>query len=134
MKQELHPTQIKLIATRGQDDTKELYDLLGTKDYRKELDRQFKNEKSNFKIAIVVDMWLTGFDVPFLDSIYITRLLQARGAEAWGSVTSSGTSGWRKQAISPSSTVRLYSSSAWTARSYCLMLEADNAFMVRTTD
>ncbi|WP_194973826.1 HsdR family type I site-specific deoxyribonuclease [Aquiflexum lacus] len=75
-KQELHPTQIKLIATRGQDDPKELYDLLGTKEYRKELDRQFKNEKSNFKIAIVVDMWLTGFDVPFLDSIYIDKPIQ----------------------------------------------------------
>ncbi|MCH6199729.1 DUF3387 domain-containing protein [Aquiflexum sp. LQ15W] len=74
--QKLHPTQIKLIATRGQDDQKELYDLLGTKEYRKELDRQFKNEKSNFKIAIVVDMWLTGFDVPFLDSIYIDKPIQ----------------------------------------------------------
>jgi len=50
-----------------------LYDLLGTSDYRKELDRQFKNAKSNFKIAIVVDMWLTGFDVPFLDTIYIDK-------------------------------------------------------------
>lgn len=59
--------------TRGQDDIKELYDLLGTKEHRKELDRQFKNPKSNFKIAIVVDMWLTGFDVPFLDSIYIDK-------------------------------------------------------------
>ncbi len=72
----LHPTQIKLIATRGQDDPKEMYDLLGTKEQRKELDRQFKNEKSNFKIAIVVDMWLTGFDVPFLDSIYIDKPIQ----------------------------------------------------------
>jgi type I restriction enzyme, R subunit len=68
--------RIKLIATRGQDDSKELYDLLGTKEYRKELDRQFKNEKSNFKIAIVVDMWLTGFDVPFLDTIYIDKPIQ----------------------------------------------------------
>ncbi len=76
-KQELKPIErIKLIATRGQDDPKEMYDLLGTKDQRKELDRQFKNEKSNFKIAIVVDMWLTGFDVPFLDSIYIDKPIQ----------------------------------------------------------
>ncbi len=76
-KRELKPIQrIKLIATRGQDDPKEMYDLLGTKDQRKELDRQFKNEKSNFKIAIVVDMWLTGFDVPFLDSIYIDKPIQ----------------------------------------------------------
>ena len=76
-KRELKPIErIKLIATRGQDDPKEMYDLLGTNDQRKELDRQFKNEKSNFKIAIVVDMWLTGFDVPFLDSIYIDKPIQ----------------------------------------------------------
>ncbi|MCG2419362.1 HsdR family type I site-specific deoxyribonuclease [Aequorivita sp. F47161] len=73
-RKEIMPMErIKMIMTRGKDDPKEMYDLLGTKDYRKELDRQFKNEKSNFKIAIVVDMWLTGFDVPFLDSIYIDK-------------------------------------------------------------
>jgi HsdR family type I site-specific deoxyribonuclease len=76
MKQELHPSQIKMIMTRGQDDDETFYKLLGTKDYRKELDRQFKNEKSNFKIAIVVDMWLTGFDVPFLDTMYIDKPIQ----------------------------------------------------------
>lgn len=76
-KRELKPIErLKMIMTRGKDDVKELYDLLGTKEYRKELDRQFKNEKSNFKIAIVVDMWLTGFDVPFLDSIYIDKPIQ----------------------------------------------------------
>lgn len=76
-KRQLKPIErIKMIMTRGQDDPKVLYDLLGTKEHRKELDRQFKNEKSNFKIAIVVDMWLTGFDVPFLDSIYIDKPIQ----------------------------------------------------------
>lgn len=75
-KQELQPAQIKMIMTRGQDDPLELYELLGDKTYRKELDRQFKNEKSNFKIAIVVDMWLTGFDVPFLDTMYIDKPIQ----------------------------------------------------------
>ncbi len=62
-----------MIMTRSKDDPKEMYDSLGTNEDRKELDRQFKNEKSNFKIAVVVDMWLTGFDVPFLDSIYIYK-------------------------------------------------------------
>jgi type I restriction enzyme R subunit len=62
-----------MVMTRGQDDEDVLYQMLGTKEYRKELDRQFKNRKSNFKIAIVVDMWLTGFDVPFLDSMYIDK-------------------------------------------------------------
>ena len=68
--------RVKLVMTRGKDDEQELYDLLGSKEYRKELDRQFKNGKSNFKIAIVVDMWLTGFDVPFLDTIYIDKPIQ----------------------------------------------------------
>ncbi|MEC9256268.1 MAG: HsdR family type I site-specific deoxyribonuclease, partial [Pseudomonadota bacterium] len=68
--------RIKMIMTRGKDDPAELYDMLGTKEYRKTLDGQFKNEKSNFKIAIVVDMWLTGFDVPFLDTIYIDKPIQ----------------------------------------------------------
>jgi type I restriction enzyme R subunit len=68
--------RVKMIMTRGKDDSKELWDLLGNKEYRKELDKQFKNGKSNFKIAIVVDMWLTGFDVPFLDTIYIDKMLQ----------------------------------------------------------
>jgi len=76
-KRELKPVErVKLVMTRNQDDKKPLYELLGTKDYRKELDRQFKNVKSNFKIAIVVDMWLTGFDVPFLDTIYIDKPIQ----------------------------------------------------------
>jgi len=68
--------RVKMIMTRNQDDPKELYNLLGTKEYRKELDRQFKIANSNFKIAIVVDMWLTGFDVPFLDTMYIDKPLQ----------------------------------------------------------
>ena len=74
---EIKPMErIKMIMTRGKDDPAELYDMLGTKEYRKTLDGQFKNEKSNFKIAIVVDMWLTGFDVPFLDTIYIDKPIQ----------------------------------------------------------
>jgi len=74
---ELKPIEkIKMVMTRNKDDEKELYKMLGTKDDRKEFDRQFKNEKSNFKIAIVVDMWLTGFDVPALDTIYIDKPIQ----------------------------------------------------------
>ncbi len=68
--------RLKIIATRGQDDPETMYNALGTKEYRKELDRQFKSAKSNFKIAIVVDMWLTGFDVPFLDTMYIDKPVQ----------------------------------------------------------
>lgn len=68
--------RIKLVATQGDNDEKELYDLCGTKDYRQMLDRQFKNNNSNFKIAIVVDMWITGFDVPSLAVMYIDKPLQ----------------------------------------------------------
>ena len=76
-KKELKPIEkIKMVMTRNKDDEKELFEMLGTKEDRKELDRQFKNPKSNFKIAIVVDMWLTGFDIPELDTIYIDKPIQ----------------------------------------------------------
>jgi type I restriction enzyme R subunit len=76
-KKEIKPMErIKMVMTRGKDDEEDFYNSLGTKDDRKELDRQFKNDKSNFKIAIVVDMWLTGFDVPFLDTMYIDKPIQ----------------------------------------------------------
>jgi type I restriction enzyme R subunit len=68
--------KINLVATQGQNDEKDLFDLCGTKEYRKMLDKQFKNNDSNFKIAIVVDMWITGFDVPSLAVMYIDKPLQ----------------------------------------------------------
>jgi type I restriction enzyme R subunit len=68
--------RINMVMTRGKDDEETMYKMLGTADDRKELDRQFKIAKSNFKIAIVVDMWLTGFDVPFLDTMYIDKPVQ----------------------------------------------------------
>ncbi|PLX91478.1 MAG: type I restriction endonuclease [Desulfuromonas sp.] len=74
-RKEIKPIErIKMIMTRGKDDP--FYNLLGSSDDRRELDRQFKNPKSNFRIAIVVDMWLTGFDVPHLDTIYIDKPIQ----------------------------------------------------------
>lgn len=76
-RKEIKPIErVKMVMTRDRDDEKALWNLLGSKEERKELDRQFKQIKSNFKIAIVVDMWLTGFDVPFLDTIYIDKPLQ----------------------------------------------------------
>lgn len=68
--------KINLVATRGENDEGELYNLCGTKEYRAKLDEQFKNTQSNFKIAIVVDMWITGFDVPSLSVMYIDKPLQ----------------------------------------------------------
>lgn len=76
-KQEIKPVEmLKMVMTRGKDDPEELWNLLGNSEHKRELDRQFKQLKSNFKIAIVVDMWLTGFDVPFLDTIYIDKPIQ----------------------------------------------------------
>jgi type I restriction enzyme, R subunit len=73
-KQKIKPIEkVKMIMTSDKNDDEEFYKLLGKADYRKSLDAEFKNEDSNFKIAIVVDMWLTGFDVPFLDTIYIDK-------------------------------------------------------------
>ena len=68
--------KIKLIATQGANDEKGLYDLCGNKEYRSKLDKQFKNNNSNFRIAIVVDMWITGFDVPSLAVMYIDKPIQ----------------------------------------------------------
>lgn len=68
--------RLNMVMTRGKDDPGEMKDLLGTDEERKTLDRQFKEHKSNFKIAIVVDMWITGFDVPSLDTMYCFKPLQ----------------------------------------------------------
>lgn len=68
--------KINLVATQGANDEKPLFEACGTKEYRKMLDRQFKNNDSNFKIAVVVDMWITGFDVPSLAVMYIDKPLQ----------------------------------------------------------
>lgn len=73
-KRELIPMPMcQFVATRSKDDPREMYDLLGSDSVRKTAAIQFKNVHSNFKIAIVVDLWLTGFDVPFLDTIYIDK-------------------------------------------------------------
>ena len=78
-KKELIPMPMcQFVATRAKDDPQEMYDLLGTDSVRKTAAIQFKNINSNFKIAIVVDLWLTGFDVPFLDSIYIDKPITQR--------------------------------------------------------
>ncbi len=81
-KKELLPMPMcQFVATRSKDDQDEypeMYDLLGNDAVRKTAALQFKNIHSNFKIAIVVDMWLTGFDVPFLDTIYIDKPITQR--------------------------------------------------------
>ena len=75
-RRDLKPMEkIKLVMTYGKDDDPALFNML-KKDDKEELARQFKNVKSNFKIAIVVDMWLTGFDVPALDTMYLDKYVR----------------------------------------------------------
>ena len=70
---------IAMIASIGSNDEKEMYDYLGGADNAersKIFDAAFKQEKSNFHIAVVVDMWLTGFDVPSLTYMYNDKPLK----------------------------------------------------------
>ena len=76
LRPEWEKNRIKMVMTRSKDDEQKLYDLLGSDEDRKKLDIQFKDPDSDFKIAIVVDMWITGFDAPCLDTMYIDKPLQ----------------------------------------------------------
>lgn len=67
---------VNMVATRGSNDPKEMFNLLGDKAHRQMLDREFKKPQSNFRIAIVIDMWITGFDVPCLAILYNDKPLQ----------------------------------------------------------
>ncbi len=71
----LMPT-IAMVATRGKNDPEDMYNYLGDKSRNKSLDDAFKMEHSNFRIVIVVDMWITGFDVPCLTFLYNDKPLQ----------------------------------------------------------
>ena len=76
LRPEWEAEKIKMVMTRSKDDNETLYNLLGNDEDRKKLDMAFKDSESEFKIAIVVDMWITGFDVPCLDTMYIDKPLQ----------------------------------------------------------
>ena len=67
---------INLVGTQGKDDPQAMYEAFGDKKHREELAEQFKLEHSNFRIAVVVDMWITGFDVPNLCVMYNDKPLQ----------------------------------------------------------
>ena len=70
---------IAMVASVGSNDKPEMYNYLGgvKNDKRSDmLDAAFKNDRSNFRIVIVVDMWITGFDVPSLTYMYNDKPLQ----------------------------------------------------------
>ncbi len=73
---ELRPdwgNKVKVVMTESNQDPEEWRDIIGNKSHRDELAREFKDTSSEFKIAIVVDMWLTGFDVPSLSTMYVYK-------------------------------------------------------------
>ena len=65
--------KIKVVLTDNNNDPEEWHELVGNKQYRDNLAIEFKDSKSELKIVIVVDMWLTGFDVPDLATMYIDK-------------------------------------------------------------
>ena len=65
--------RVKVVMTSGNQDPEEWADIIGGKAYKKELAKKFKDENDPMKIAIVVDMWLTGFDVPSLATMYVYK-------------------------------------------------------------
>lgn len=65
--------KVKIVMTGGNQDSPEWKDIIGNKSYREQLAKEFKDDESEFKIAIVVDMWLTGFDVPSMSTMYVFK-------------------------------------------------------------
>lgn len=72
---------VNMIITPSNKDPEDMQKAVGTKNDKKDLEIRFKNEANDpnekFKIAIVVDMWLTGFDVPRLGVMYIDKPMKA---------------------------------------------------------
>ena len=62
--------------TERNKDPEDWREIIGNKRHRDELAKQFKDNESPLKIAIVVDMWLTGFDVPSLATMYVYKPMQ----------------------------------------------------------
>ena len=76
---ELRPSwtkKVKVVMTDSNKDPEEWRSVIGNKHHRDELAREFKDNNSEMKIAIVVDMWLTGFDVPSLATMYVYKPMQ----------------------------------------------------------
>lgn len=73
---ELRPSwkeKVGVVMTSGNNDPEEWREIIGNKQHKDELAKKFKDNNSPMKIAIVVDMWLTGFDVPSLATMYVYK-------------------------------------------------------------
>lgn len=71
--------KVKVVLTSSNQDPEDWHDIIGNKAYRDGLAIEFKDDGSAFKIAIVVDMWLTGFDVPSMATMYIDKPMKGHG-------------------------------------------------------
>lgn len=65
--------KVGVVMTSGNNDPEEWRQIIGNKHHKEELAKKFKDNDSPMKIAIVVDMWLTGFDVPSLATMYVYK-------------------------------------------------------------
>lgn len=65
--------KVAVVMTSGNKDSEEWHAIIGNKAHKEELAKKFKDNSSSLKIAIVVDMWLTGFDVPSLATMYVYK-------------------------------------------------------------
>lgn len=65
--------KVGVVMTQGNNDPEEWQEIIGNKAHKEDLARKFKDNNSPMKIAIVVDMWLTGFDVPSLATMYVYK-------------------------------------------------------------
>ena len=73
---EIHPNwteKVAVVMTASNKDKEEWKKIIGNKFHKEELAKKFKDNNSPLKIAIVVDMWLTGFDVPSLATMYVYK-------------------------------------------------------------
>ncbi len=65
--------KVGVVMTSGNNDPEDWKEIIGTKSHKEELARKFKDNDDPMKIAIVVDMWLTGFDVPSMHTMYVYK-------------------------------------------------------------
>ena len=65
--------KVGVVMTMSNQDPEEWFDVCGGTTHKKEMERRFKDDSDSLKIAIVVDMWLTGFDVPSLSTMYVFK-------------------------------------------------------------
>ena len=68
--------KVAVVMTESNQDPEEWHSIIGNKSHREELAKTFKDNDSPLKIVIVVDMWLTGFDIPSLATMYVYKPMQ----------------------------------------------------------